>query len=92
MKTIMKLKAPTKLKSKRTINNKPKAPHVPEFFTVYELSKKLNIPKSSLYFFVRRGEIPGLLKVGRHLRFRRDIIEQWIEEQTRSRVEAKKGG
>lgn len=53
--------------------------------TLDELSDMLRINKRRAYFFALKGKIPGGFKVGKAWRFRRDMVEQWIEEQTRSR-------
>ncbi|MCA9696779.1 MAG: helix-turn-helix domain-containing protein, partial [Myxococcales bacterium] len=33
-----------------------------------------------VYIMVDRGEIPGVTRLGRRLRFRRDVIEAWLLE------------
>jgi len=48
--------------------------------TVEELSTYLKIPKSTLYKLVREGKIPSQ-KVGRHLRFHREAIDEWLKRQ-----------
>ncbi|MGV1100482.1 helix-turn-helix domain-containing protein [Thiovibrio sp. JS02] len=49
--------------------------------TIEELAVYLKISKSSLYKLAQKGEVPGQ-KVGKHWRFRRDIIDQWMAEST----------
>ncbi len=62
-----------------------------KFLTAEELSKLLRIPKRSVYKFVQEGCIPGALRIGRHWRFKEDMIEHWITEQTKlRRVDVKK--
>ncbi|MGB3975498.1 MAG: helix-turn-helix domain-containing protein [bacterium] len=48
--------------------------------TIEELSVYLKIPKSTLYKLVREGKIPAQ-KVGRHLRFLRESINEWMKQQ-----------
>lgn len=48
-------------------------------FTSEELAVYLKISKSSLYKLAQKGEVPGQ-KVGKHWRFRRDIIDQWLAD------------
>lgn len=53
--------------------------------TIEELAVYLKISKSSLYKLAQKGEVPGQ-KVGKHWRFRRDIIDQWLaDSQTPSK-------
>jgi len=46
--------------------------------TIKELSVYLKIPKSTLYKLVREGKVPSQ-KVGRHLRFHREAIDEWLK-------------
>lgn len=48
-----------------------------EVLTIDELAVYLKIPKSTLYKLVREGKIPSL-KVGRHWRFHKGAIEDWL--------------
>src|SRR5687767_14792862 len=45
--------------------------------TVEELMAYLKLPKSTVYKLAQEGKIPGQ-KVGRHWRFSRAIIDQWL--------------
>lgn len=48
--------------------------------TIDELSVYLKIPKSTLYKLVREGKVPAQ-KAGRHLRFHREAIDEWLKRQ-----------
>lgn len=48
--------------------------------TIEELALYLKIPKSTLYKLVREGKIPSQ-KVGRHLRFHRESIDEWLKRE-----------
>jgi len=45
--------------------------------TIDELAAYLKVSKSTLYKLAQNGDLPGQ-KVGKHWRFRRDIIDQWL--------------
>ena len=45
--------------------------------TVDEAAEYLRIPKSSLYKLAKEGKIP-CQKVGRHWRFHREAIDEWL--------------
>lgn len=55
--------------------NKPGA-----ILTVEEISQYLKIPKSTIYKLVREGKIPAQ-KIGRHWRFRKEAIDNWLEKK-----------
>jgi len=49
--------------------------------TVEEVAKYLKIPKSTVYILAQEGKIP-CQKVGRHWRFRKQTIDQWLDEKS----------
>jgi len=50
-----------------------------DVLNIEELSAYLRIPKSTLYKLVREGRIP-CQKVGRHWRFRKSAIDDWLTQ------------
>jgi excisionase family DNA binding protein len=50
--------------------------------TADDLGKLLRVPKRTIYKFAKEGLIPGAFRVGKHWRFREDLIHKWIYEQT----------
>jgi excisionase family DNA binding protein len=46
-----------------------------------ELAAYLRVPVSTLYVWRTRGNGPQALKVGRHLRYRSDDVEDWLERR-----------
>ena len=50
-----------------------------EVLTIEELASYLKVPKSTLYKLVREGKVP-CQKIGRHWRFRKVAIDNWLEE------------
>ena len=51
--------------------------------TIDELAAYLKISKSTLYKLAQKGDIPGQ-KIGKHWRFRKDIIDQWLSDSQQS--------
>jgi excisionase family DNA binding protein len=45
--------------------------------TIAELSKYLKISRSTLYKLAQEGKLPAQ-KVGRHWRFHRDAVDDWL--------------
>lgn len=48
-----------------------------EVMTIEELATYLQVSKSSLYKLAQEGKVPGQ-KVGRHWRFHKTAIDQWL--------------
>jgi excisionase family DNA binding protein len=48
--------------------------------TIEDLAEYLKISKSTLYKLAQEGALPGQ-KVGRHWRFHRDAVDQWLRNE-----------
>ncbi len=60
-----------------------------EVMTIDELSVYLKVSKSTLYKLAQEGSLPGQ-KVGKHWRFHKGAIEEWLRRQPeRSRPKSK---
>lgn len=51
-----------------------------EFLTIDEVAEYLRLPLSTTYKFAQDRILPGF-KVGKHWRFRRESIQEWVKEQ-----------
>jgi len=51
-----------------------------EFWTAEEVSAYLRIPQSTIYKLAQDKVLPGF-KVGKHWRFRRETVLEWIKQQ-----------
>lgn len=51
-----------------------------EILTLDELNAYLKIPKPTLYALAQNGRIPAA-KVGKHWRFRKHDIDEWLNAQ-----------
>ena len=49
--------------------------------TINELAEYLKISKSTLYKLAQEGSIPGQ-KVGKHWRFHKDTIDDWLRRRS----------
>jgi predicted DNA-binding transcriptional regulator AlpA len=47
-----------------------------------QVSEHLGVPVQSLYAWRHRGVGPRAIRVGRHLRWRWEEIDRWLDEQT----------
>jgi len=51
-----------------------------EFLTAEEVAEYLRLPLSTVYKLAQDKRLPGF-KVGKHWRFRREAIQEWIKQQ-----------
>jgi len=58
-----------------------------DVLTIEELASYLKIPKSTLYKLVREGSVP-CQKVGKHWRFHRDAIDDWLKQRPRTKEQS----
>jgi excisionase family DNA binding protein len=54
-----------------------------DFWTAEEVAVYLRLPQSTVYKLAQDGVLPGF-KIGRHWRFRREAILDWIKEKEKS--------
>ena len=54
-----------------------------DIMTLDDLAAYIKLSKSSLYKLCQAGKVPGK-KVGRHWRFHRDTIDEWLKRDARS--------
>ncbi len=47
--------------------------------TIDDLAAYLKVSKSTLYKLAQGGKVPGQ-KVGKHWRFRKETIDQWLDK------------
>jgi excisionase family DNA binding protein len=60
----------------------------PLAWSVDELATRLGVPKSTVYYWRRKGVGPPAVRVGKYLRFRPADVEQWLD----SLAEGSNGG
>ncbi|UVT17965.1 MAG: helix-turn-helix domain-containing protein [Nitrospira sp.] len=53
-----------------------------EILTVMEVARFLRVPKSTVYKLARVGELPAS-KIGKHWRFLRRDIHEWMHSRSR---------
>lgn len=51
-----------------------------EFFTVRAIAKYLDMSEQTCYMLSRQGVIPGRVKVGKSVRFNKEVVMDWLRE------------
>ena len=50
--------------------------------SVTELSEYVSLPKNSIYTMVCLRKLPGVVRLGRALRFEKSAIDEWVSART----------
>jgi excisionase family DNA binding protein len=53
-----------------------------EVWNPVETAAYLQIPVATLYAWRNKGKGPPAARVGKHLRYRKSGVDQWLDEQT----------
>jgi excisionase family DNA binding protein len=62
------------------VETKPK-----DVMTLRQAASYLRISPDTLYDYLKNGKISGVaFKLGNRWRFKKDLLDQWIEKQTKS--------
>jgi excisionase family DNA binding protein len=57
---------------------------MPELLTIKEAAACLKVSEETLRKWRAQGAGPPVAKLGRHLRYRKDALDQWVKEQERN--------
>jgi excisionase family DNA binding protein len=60
----------------------------PEIMTADELAAYLKVSTATVYRLFKRRNLPGF-RIGTEYRFRRAVIDEWIEEREKAREKPK---
>lgn len=51
---------------------------LPELLTAADLATSIGVARRTVWTWVRRGSVPGLVRLGTRIRFRREDVDRWI--------------
>jgi excisionase family DNA binding protein len=57
---------------------------LPSLLTADDMASLLRVSRKAIYTMVDRGEIPGVTRIGKRLRFRGDDVLAWLDESRAS--------
>jgi excisionase family DNA binding protein len=55
----------------------------PTLLTVGEVAFKLGCSTKTIYQWIKQGEMPGVIKIGKSIRINGDILLRFIKDQNR---------
>ena len=62
-----------------------KTPALPVLLTPEETADLLRTTRKAIYVMAERGQLPGVIRIGRRLLVRRDALVDWLDQKrTRS--------
>ena len=57
--------------------------------TVREVAEYLRLSEAKVYRLVNEGQLP-VVRLGKTWRFRKDLLDEWLAEQSRQELQAEK--
>ncbi|MFO7564943.1 MAG: helix-turn-helix domain-containing protein [Enhygromyxa sp.] len=57
---------------------------LPYLLCADEVASLLRVTRKAVYCMVDRGQLPGVTRIGRRVRFHRDSLLRWLESQKRA--------
>jgi len=60
-----------------------------DYLSPKALADLLDVPVTTVYGWNYKGTGPNAVRIGRHVRYRREDIEAWMQEQVRVEAERK---
>ncbi len=60
-----------------------------DLLTVDELAAILRMNPKSVYRYVAERKVPGVVRIGRTMRFNREVVLRWLAGQTDNRARGK---
>lgn len=54
-----------------------------------DVAELLRTSRKAVYLMAERGQLPGMMRIGRRLLFRRDDVIQWLNESRASSLKEK---
>ena len=55
---------------------------LPMLLTATDVADLLRTSRNAVYAMVERDQLPGVTRVGRRLRFRRDTLLDWLDQKS----------
>ena len=64
-----------------------KQPSLPTLLTSGEVAELLRTTRKAIYASVERGQIPGVVRIGRRVLVREDALLDWLRQKTSPSLE-----
>jgi len=68
-------------------HEREQAPNEPLLLTVEEVAVLLRTSPKAIYAMAERGQLPGIVRIGRRLLFRRDLLLDWLRQKSNAVAE-----
>lgn len=56
-------------------------PHTPNLLTPAEVADALRTTKRAIYAMVERAQLPGVVRIGRRVLVREDVLLEWLDQK-----------
>jgi len=62
---------------------------IPALLTPTEVSALLRTTKKAIYAMVERGQLPGIVRIGRRVLIREDVLLDWLGQKSTPSLEGR---
>jgi excisionase family DNA binding protein len=72
----------------KNYDRNPAAPrHLPALMTSSEVAEFLRTTRKAVYAMVERGQLPGVIRVGRRVLFHQQVLVDWLGQKSSPSLE-----
>ena len=64
-------------------------PRAPALLTPIEVADLLRTTKKAIYSMVERGQLPGIVRIGRRVLIREDALLDWLHQKSTPSLEGR---
>jgi excisionase family DNA binding protein len=79
----------TTMITSQSVNHAATPSRIPALLNTAELAALLRTSKKAIYAMVERGQLPGVVRIGRRLLVRQDALLDWLGQKSTPSLESR---
>ncbi len=74
---------------KRDRPENPRQHNLPVLLTTGEVAELLRTTRKAVWALTERGQVPGVVRIGRRVLFRQDLLLDWLGQKSKPSLEGR---
>jgi excisionase family DNA binding protein len=70
------------VRNRHSANRADQMTHMPLLLTPNDVAELLRTSRKAIYTMVERGQLPGVVRIGRRVLVRKDALLDWLHQQS----------